>query len=166
MVFSDLSPCQSLNSTPMARKGAPRRRLRTLRVRLRRISPPKQSFFGAWAPRYGGMRRLTVPPPGRRLSQTRLARMYLAGMKHCLGKPPSWRRGAHAVCRLDYGLTTDDRGQTMSACNRPAHSSHIPSSSVLRPLDFKLPSANYQLSTSNFELQTSNFKLQTSNFEL
>ena len=32
--------------------------------------------------RAGGKRRLAVPPPGRRLSQTRLARMCFAGVKH------------------------------------------------------------------------------------
>ena len=37
--------------TPRHGRGRPRGCLRTLRVRLRRICPPNQSFFGAWAAR-------------------------------------------------------------------------------------------------------------------
>ena len=37
--------------TPRHGRGRPRGCLRTLQVRLRRICPSKQSFFGAWAAR-------------------------------------------------------------------------------------------------------------------
>ena len=45
-VFTALFSLPPLNSTPRACKGAPRRRLRALRVRLRRIFPPLR--FGAF----------------------------------------------------------------------------------------------------------------------